>query len=655
MNNHVENIIEWAKDNPALTSLYLCDCSIKEIPNEIFDLNWLNKIDLSNNKILDIPLEIISLSKIESISLKNNSIKKIPKELVFLPNLRHLDISGNPLVEPPIEIANRGLLAIQNYYIELENESVEIHEAKLIIVGEGFVGKTTLMHRLIYNSFNPNIKSTEGIEINELNLKIASTDHFKINIWDFGGQEIYHATHQFFLTKRSLYLLIWDATKEDHNSCFDYWLNIIKLLSNSSPVIIVQNKIDTRIKNLDEESLLKSFPNIVGFYNVSAKSEQGITDLFNGIKNHITKLDHIGDYLPKVWEDIREELKNLKKKFILISDYYNICHKYNLNEESAKYLSQYYHDLGVFLHFQNNTILKEIIFLNPEWATNTVYSLTDQNEIISNFGKFDYDDLYRYWSNYPIDKYIHLLELMKKFELCFEIDDTKQYIIPELLPESKSTIQWENKPENINFEYHYQFMPKAIITRFIVRNHYLIYDNCFWKNGVTIHFENSKALIQSNFIEKKISINISGINKHQLLSIIRKEMDYIHRTLNDLNVMEMIPCCCEECIKSDKPHLYDFETLRKFQIKNKKTITCLKSINDVEINNLIGFFEPKVNEEILVKIYEMITELHSKEFDNKTISQKINEFIKLQPNFYGIGFDFNKLIEEKIKKRENKK
>ncbi|WP_366558215.1 hypothetical protein [Okeania sp. SIO3B5] len=75
-------------------------------------------------------------------------------------------------------------------------------------------------------------ESTKGIKVNQWNFQITNQHEFQMNIWDFGGQEIYHATHQFFLTKRSLYILVVDTRQE--NTRFDYWLNIVELLSDNS-------------------------------------------------------------------------------------------------------------------------------------------------------------------------------------------------------------------------------------------------------------------------------------------------------------------------------------------------------------------------------------------------------------------------------------
>jgi small GTP-binding protein len=140
-----------------------------------------------------------------------------------------------------------------------------------VIVGEGDVGKTCLSRKIVDQTFdlqkNQNvISTTKGIDIREWHTATGITDDFKINVWDFGGQEIYHHTHQFFLTTRSLYMFVWDARREDRVEGFDYWLNVVKLLRDNSPILIVLNKADERIKEIDQKGLAEKFGNIVGFH-----------------------------------------------------------------------------------------------------------------------------------------------------------------------------------------------------------------------------------------------------------------------------------------------------------------------------------------------------------------------------------------------------
>ena len=489
----------------------------------------------------------------------------------------------------PVEIANQGVFAIAEYLKSLKNK-IKLYEAKLIVVGGGAVGKTSLMKRLLFNEFSPDENITEGIEINNwlLNTKIA--ENLRINFWDFGGQEIYHATHQFFLTKRSLYIFVWEARKDDDLLNFDYWLNIIKLLSDESPVIIVLNKTDQNIKLIDELSLKKKFKNIVRFFKVSARTGDGIGDLRLSIRQEIVKLPHIGNTLPQLWLEIRGHLEKLDKSFIEYTHYKKICENFGLDKDALDLLSQYLHDLGIFLHFQDNIILRDLIFLKPEWATKAVYKLVNTKRVRENGGKFNYNELSSIWDKYPENKYIFLLELMKRFELCFQIPNSQDYILPQLLPPTESDFEW-NYEDNVRFEYHYEFMPAGIIPRFIVRNHDLIVSNLYWQNGVVLNWESSRALVIGEPLKKKIKIWIRGADPKAFLEIIRRDIDIIHKSLNYPEVTELLPCICSICNGQDNPYFFDYSVLKKFKEKSKPFIPCLKSTQDVNIEDLLNGVE----------------------------------------------------------------
>jgi len=65
-------------------------------------------------------------------------------------NSCQLSIWGNPLETPPLEIAEKGIEAIRNYFAELDKDlKLSLNEAKVLIVGQGGVGKTSLVNRLI--------------------------------------------------------------------------------------------------------------------------------------------------------------------------------------------------------------------------------------------------------------------------------------------------------------------------------------------------------------------------------------------------------------------------------------------------------------------------------------------------------------------------
>ncbi|MCP4344129.1 MAG: TIR domain-containing protein, partial [Desulfobacterales bacterium] len=575
---------------------------LSQLPPEIGELKNLQSLTLRNNQLSQLPPEIGELKNLQSLTLSSNQLSQLPSDIAewgmeikwerrYDEKGRNIFLEDNPLESPPVEIVKQGTEAVRNYFESIIEDTVRLYEAKLLIVGRGEVGKTCLMKKLMDPEYQVNLneQSTDGVDIQKWHITQPFEDQtidFCVNFWDFGGQEIYHATHQFFLTKRSFYMLVWDARKEEDYLAFDYWLNVIKLLSGSSPTILVMNKADERIKELEQESITKKFPNVKRFYQVSALTGKGISDLRRDIREFMVQMPHIGDILPKVWTDIRRNLENLNENYISYDRFREIAGKYSLNEKKADLLSDYFHDLGVFLHFRNEELLEHIVILKPEWGTNAVYNVLDDPTVRENRGKFTRKNLRTVWKNYPSDKHPYLLQLMKKFELCFEISRTRDYVAPELMAADTPGFDW-NSADNLHFEYHYEFMPAGIITRFIVRQHMNIYKDTYWKNGVLLEFDNTRIRVIAEPLNRKIIIRAEGRNKTGALAIVRNEIGHIHDTLNHPEVREMIPCICHECRNTETPHLYEYSILQKFRDKGKTTVTCNKSVEDMPIEELI--------------------------------------------------------------------
>lgn len=571
-----------------LTQLSIGNNPIKELPTDLTQLTRLQYLIANNLELATFPEVITSLSSLRVLNLSHNSFVSIPREFVNLTNLGLLYLKNCPIERPPIEIISRGPQSIINYLhaFDEHEQTFEIREAKLIIVGQGAVGKTCLVKRVVEDSFDPSSHTTEGIEIDNWEISATDGNPFQVNIWDFGGQEIYHATHQFFLTKRSLYLFVWDARREDNILTFDYWFNVITLLSDASPVIVVMNKSDERTKSIDEESLVSKFQNIQGFFKVSAKTGSGVNELKAGIASAVVQLPHVGDVLPQSWLDIRNRLQDLQSNCIPYVDYLGICSEYGLPDTKAGFLAQYYHDLGVFLHFGDNVILRKTVFLRPEWATNAVYRLVDTKEVVEKNGRFHFRQLDNIWQDYPVENHIALLELMKKFELCFPLPDGRSFIVPELLSNTRPDFDWIEQ-ENLHFTYQYDFMPAGIMTRFTVRIHDLIEGGIYWKNGVQIARDGTRALVVAEPLNRRIGVSINGQESQQLLAVVRREIDYIHNTLNNPSVQQLVPCVCKTCRSKGNPYMHDFDYLRRAKGTGKWTVECKTGLSDVPIVDIL--------------------------------------------------------------------
>lgn len=661
--SEIENIPE------GLIELSIGDNKISKIKNLPESLTYLDLYSNKIDKIENLPKSLSyfsiwknRLSKIENlpqnikrIDLRDNHISdllplsecvtkgkyEIVNDLRQLKNYR-IAISGNPITTPPPQIVKRGNHAIVEYFRQLRREQTTLYEAKLLLVGQGEVGKTWLLQRLVTGEKPSDIGTTEGIDVKEWHFTTDEEKDFRVNFWDFGGQEIYHSTHQFFLTKRSLYLFIWDARKDqDRTTSFDYWLNVISLLSQNAPVIVVMNKCDERTKEVEEETLKNRFSNIVGFHKVSALEGTGIAALESNIKQHIQQLPHVGSVLPSVWVEIRKELEGLGADFISGKHYYSICAEHGLNEREAGVLGDYYHDLGVFLHFKESPLLREIVFLNPEWATNAVYKIIDTKEVARNNGRFHYDQLKAIWDEYDEENFKYLIGLMMKFELCFQLGNSAHYIIPELLKPEFTDLPWDNA-NNTRFEYQYDFMPAGIMSRFITRKHEMIDGELYWRNGVVIAKNSTRALIVSYPLKRNIKIWLKGDEVKELLFLIRDELDKIHETLNYPEVKGLYPCNCSECAGSDKPYFFPSDTLIKFRLKNFDSIQCQQSGEPVNIENLRGAIMSK-SDQAFENIIEIIGKNQKKLDDIIQLLEKVSSKMPDEEKPLDVFFDIIKL------------
>jgi internalin A len=180
---------------------------LEVIPPEVLELNIgkLTSINLSGNALISLPDWMEQLSQLIELDVQGNEIKEIPEFIVRLPKLQRL-IVDNPVTEPPPEVVSKGLEGMRAYYDRLTQEGIALsYEAKLLILGEGGAGKTTLRKKIEDAGYlvDPAEKSTDGIDVIRWKFEQDSKE-FRVNMWDFGGQEVHHATHQFFLSARSL-------------------------------------------------------------------------------------------------------------------------------------------------------------------------------------------------------------------------------------------------------------------------------------------------------------------------------------------------------------------------------------------------------------------------------------------------------------------
>ncbi|MBG1260419.1 COR domain-containing protein [Nostoc commune] len=575
-----------------LTSLDLSGNKLTTLPEAIAHLSQLTSLYLSHNQLTTLPEAITRLSQLTSLYLSHNQLTTLPEAIARLSQLTSLKLSDNPIEKPPPEIVEQGVEAIRDYFRQLEAEGTDyLCEAKLLIIGEGGAGKTTLAKKIEDQDYQLREEdSTKGIEVIRWDFPMKDKDgrKFRVNIWDFGGQEIYHATHQFFLTKRSLYVLVADTRNEDTD--FYYWLNVVELLSDNSPLLIIKNEKQNRHREINELQLRGQFTNLKETLPTNLATNRGLEQVLEQIKHYIKNLPHIGSPLPKTWVRVREALESDARNYIGLDEYLNICQQNGFTQRNDKLqLSSYLHDLGVCLHFQQDPLLNKTVILKPKWGTDAVYKVLDNEKVIRKLGSFTQSDLANIWcEDEYTDMHHELLRLMINFKLCYEIRGSqRKYIAPQLLSANQPSDDW-NKTDNLILRYTYEFMPKGIIIQFIVAMHELINEQqCVWKSGVVLSKDQTEAEVIEYYGKREIKIRVSGRHKRDLMTIVTHELDKIHRSYQRLKYNQLIPCNCHTCKDSQEPHFYKFESLKKRISDKQEQVECDISYEKVDVLSLI--------------------------------------------------------------------
>jgi internalin A len=554
-------------------------------------LQQLTKLDLRHNQISDLsPLK--ELQQLTELNLSHNQISNLSpiKGLIkkgiqvkyqdrFEDNKIHLD--KNPLLtHPPVAIVKQGNEAILKWFDEYEKARAKniqfqpLNEVRVIILGWGKVGKTTLRKRLIGEAVSENETQTDGIDID-----IWQPDglpEVALRVWDFGGQEIQHSVHNLFLQDNCVYLLVIDKRKDQtKNDDLVYWLEHIRSFGSDSPILIVENSIDTdrgiTDKSTPEEiadlvylnsEILQNFPDAnIDYVGVSALKGYNIDTLKNKLFALAAQQNNKGLYPPdwlaaknEVEQSITQgtELGGLARQNYITKETFDLeCMRHQMADATAHdTLLNVMQQLGVVSYYKKSEDKSNWLILNPEWLTTAIYSVLLHPNLKRLNGHFQRSDVLAILSDnieteefFSKKKYYYsetemgyVLDLMLDFELCFSPNNQDFYFPMGFKDNFQSHFVQEN-PKSISFLFDYETLPKAIWYKLLVRlfKHNVI--ERYWGSGVELKYNNTKGLIQINTLRtRRIQIWIDGPERIELLDIIRRVLDTVHEDFRTIPV-----------------------------------------------------------------------------------------------------------------------
>ena len=382
--------------------------------------------------------------------------------------------------------------------------------SKLLVVGEGSVGKTSLLRALRKEPFEIQQSSTRGIEINLLNLTHPKKRNIKmtLNTWDFGGQEIYHATHQFFLTNRSLFLLAFNARLGFEQGKLVYWLKTIRANAPESPIILVATWTDERDADLPLSELKKQFPQIVDLCEISNKTGKGVQELRQIVINSAAELPLMGEIWPSAWLTFANKVRQIKTaKRVTPKKFWEAMTKYNVSKEGQPVLANWLHELGDILFFQDDNDVNDLVILKPQWVTEYISKVLTAEEVIKRNGIFTRQCMDQIWASLDPSLRSFFLRLMERFDLSYRTLENRDisliverlpFELPEFQPLWGQKIQEDNCKE-ISMKFQVSEILPGIPTWFIARQHRFTIDQgerrgIHWRTGVLFRDREGKHL-----------------------------------------------------------------------------------------------------------------------------------------------------------------
>lgn len=517
-----------------LRYLNIRDNCIEEIPNELFSLPNLENLCLEINEIEKIPEEISFLRNIKYISLANNKINDIPISLLEICDKADIILEGNPIEDLIPESRDVGTNDFIRYVLSVQNkDTIPLNEAKILVLGNERVGKTSIINRIVGNRYEENQLSTFGIDIQSFSL---STD-IKVNIWDFAGQEITHQLHQFFINFRSLFIFVLDVHQADNDSIIYDWLETISSYAKGSSVIVVLNKIDLKkFCTFDKVHYQEKFPNLVEVVYTSAQDNINIDILLKVIEDQVEKIENVRTALNKDWFNVKETLENLPKEkdFIETIEFDKICEENNIYSESdQKALLNILHQIGTVVKYENS--LNNIQILNPVWVTKAVYKIM-RSELLSRGATLDENDINEIFKDDIHIKDRHkqwLINLFIQFELAFRINDNK-ILVPYCLSSQAPDFDLNNYNKGLHLRYRYvTVLKKSVFAQFMAKmsNYFAKVEVPYWGNGLILERSGINALVISNTYKNEILIYIDSNNRFAVdfLVLIQENFKEVNR------------------------------------------------------------------------------------------------------------------------------
>ena len=533
------NVTEWST---SLSFLDLSHNSLRNFPSAV-EAPSIVSLNISHNRFQSVPKSICSFSTLQTLDLSDNQdILALPADMGHLSQLLTLHLRNlKDLHDPPKAVQGNARHCISYLRVKLRSAK-SFYRMKLMLVGCAERGKSTLVARLQGRQCGDD--RTVGVDVSEWEYGPVFKTKFQFSIWDFGGQKEYYATHQCFLSHRSLYILVFNLTHDERGvQELKPWLNNIALRAPQSCVVIVGTHLDEivgRHRGEYVERVLHKVRSLVQGYTkqlvISAVVAVGLKNrlenvaqlkeaIYTSAATYRYKKELVmGQLIPASYHEldrqlriIQQEVRREKRQPIMHhQEFRSMVYQMQLDiqdDEELGTATVFLHDVGTLLHYDDRCHnLHELYFIDPHWLCKMMAKVVapeEQTRVKIENGILQRDKIHNLFksTDFPLHLFQQYLTLLYRFEIALPLDN-ERVLITSMLD--------EKRPRDVDVD-------EGKIPPFYTR--YIIFDSAktppgFWSRLLSrIMHSVSKAstalhlnTLPGNLIES-ISLSI-GVTKH---------------------------------------------------------------------------------------------------------------------------------------------
>ncbi|MCI5143599.1 MAG: hypothetical protein D3909_18120, partial [Candidatus Electrothrix sp. ATG1] len=318
---------------------------------------------------------------------------------------------------------------------------------------------------------------------------------------------------------------------------------------------------------------------------------------------------------------------------------------------SQEVLGEFLHDLGIVIHFTDFG-LDDNHVLDPKWVTGAVYKIINAESVAAGKGLLRLDALKEILRPQEGDLYAYkradhhfVIELMKKFELCYELAGG-EVLIPQLLAVPQPPFEFPYQGSLRFVLYYEDFLPPSVMPRFIVKRHQEIKDRLRWRTGVVLEHSQleATAVVRADNEARRIHIAVTGKERKVYLALIWLSLREINTSFEGLRVSERVP------MPDDPKRSVPYKTLLTYREKGLEQYIPEDSDQVYRVQELLDAVHPDNEQE--GERMRVAVQADKREGRLKALVRRVNEHAELKPNVAGMGVNLNALIDDWLNRNE---